>query len=61
MDYRQLLSDLIDGKIDKIEIDEQSFFAFNQAWKECTKRKQIIGTAGRGGHVIYRFSESDNK
>ena len=56
-----MLNDLVAGKRQTIEVDESNFFAFNQAWKTFNLRKQIVGEAQINGHVIYRFSESDNK
>lgn len=61
MDYKTMLNDLVAGKRQTIEVDESNFFAFNQAWKAFNLRKQIVGEAQINGHVIYRFSESDNK
>ncbi|MCO6541817.1 hypothetical protein DS831_08525 [Bombilactobacillus bombi] len=61
MDFVKLLQDLVAGKVKQIEINEDNFFAFNQAWLACPQHKQIIGTAAHDGKVIYRFSENESK
>lgn len=60
LNYKSKLQDLIDGKINQIEINEDDFFDFQQAWSAFPQRKQVVGKAFKNGKVVYRLSESGN-
>ncbi|UQS81742.1 hypothetical protein MOO45_05945 [Bombilactobacillus folatiphilus] len=60
MDFQQEIVGLIAGKIKQIDIEQDQFFEFNQAWLACPQHHQIVGTAHRNGQITYRFSENEN-
>jgi hypothetical protein len=54
-DYVALMDDLRAGKIDEIAITPADFMAFRDAWTNYPERKEIVGTAKRGGNIIYHY------
>lgn len=56
--YEQLIQDLIDGKIDKIEVEHDLVMLFREAWIKRADRKFIVGEAHHGGNVTYRYDPS---
>ena len=48
-DYQQLLTDLYNGKISKLEIERDEFMDFQPIYMSFQFRKGIVGTAKRGG------------
>ncbi|GAP00002.1 hypothetical protein [Fructobacillus ficulneus] len=53
MGYEQALIDLKNGEIDKIEINPQSFPAFQKAWSAFPYQNAVKGIAQRAGQVTY--------
>ncbi|WP_127848261.1 hypothetical protein [Lacticaseibacillus hulanensis] len=54
-DYVELMDKLRAGEIEEIEIDSTNFMAFRDAWTNYPERKEIVGTAKRGGKIIYHY------
>ncbi|UQS86414.1 hypothetical protein MOO44_05720 [Nicoliella spurrieriana] len=53
--YRELLEQLKNGQIDKIEVDPKSFMDFQAAFMDFESRKRVVGVASRDGNVVYHF------
>lgn len=53
--YEQLIQDLVDGKIDKIEVEHDLVMLFRDAWIKREDRKYVVGEAHHGGNVTYRY------
>lgn len=53
--YEQLIQYLVDGKIDKIEVEHDLVMLFRDAWIKREDRKYVVGEAHLGGHVTYRY------
>ena len=53
-DYQQLLTDLYNGKISKLEIERDEIMDFQPIYMSFQFRKGIVGTAKRGGGATYR-------
>lgn len=53
--YTQLLEDLKDGKIDKLEITTEEFMDFQREYMNFGHRKNVVGTAKRNGGAIYHY------
>ncbi|AFT81377.1 MULTISPECIES: hypothetical protein [Leuconostoc] len=53
MDYKQLLNDLRDGKIDEINMTPEAFPEFQKVWREFPSQNRIRGIAGKQGQVKY--------
>ncbi|KFO15729.1 hypothetical protein L232_0112790, partial [Enterococcus faecium UC7267] len=43
--YEQLIQDLIDGKIEKIDVKREELMAFREAWLKLENRKYVVGKA----------------
>lgn len=54
MDYRQILEDLISGKLSEYVVEASDAFSFQDALRNFEKRKEIVGVAKRNGTVVYR-------
>ena len=48
-DYTALLDELREGTLDKLEINTEEFMDFQKAFMNYSHRKNIVGTAKRGG------------
>lgn len=57
-DYQQALQQLVAGEISEITIKPENFFAFRKVWTDFPQRNEIVGTAQRGGTIVYQFHES---
>ncbi|MBL1228113.1 hypothetical protein IW492_02560 [Enterococcus sp. BWB1-3] len=55
--YDELLEKLASGELEELEVKNDNFFLFRDAWLRRGDRKQIIGEAAHGGHVIYRYEK----
>ncbi|MGM9902537.1 hypothetical protein E1H99_09440 [Enterococcus hirae] len=53
--YEQLIQDLIDGKIEEIEVKREDVMTFREAWLKLENRKFVVGTAQLGGNVTYHY------
>lgn len=53
--YDQEIQDLVDGKVDRIEVKHDLVMLFREAWLKREDRKYIVGEAHLGGHVTYRY------
>ncbi len=54
-DYVDLMDKLRAGEIDEIRISADTFMAFRDAWTNYPERKEIVGTAERGGGIVYHY------
>ncbi len=53
--YEQLIQDLIDGKIEKIDVKREELMAFREAWLKLENRKYVVGKASLNGNVTYHY------
>ena len=53
--YEQLIQDLIDGKIEKIDVKREELMAFREAWLKLENRKYVVGKASLNGNVTYNY------
>lgn len=56
--YDQEIQDLVDGKVDRIEVKHDLVMLFRDAWIKRSDRKYIVGEAHLGGHVTYRYDST---
>lgn len=59
-DYLQLLNQLKDGSIDELKIKADEFQTFQPVFMDFAERKQVIGTANRGGEITYHFEKNES-
>lgn len=55
MNFIEKLSQLQSGKINELKIQPKNFMDFQAALQDCDFKQHIIGEAGRGGHITYRY------
>lgn len=53
--YEQMIQELMDGKIKKIEVKREEVMAFREAWLKIENRKFIVGKAELNGNVTYHY------
>ncbi|OQO71312.1 hypothetical protein BH747_00320 [Enterococcus villorum] len=53
--YESLIQELIDGKIEKIDVKREEVMLFREAWLKLENRKYIVGKAGLNGQVTYHY------
>ncbi|WP_330932669.1 hypothetical protein [Enterococcus sp. BWR-S5] len=58
--YEELLEQLAAGEIEEIRVPNDEFFVFRDAWLKRADRILFVGEASLGGHVIYRYEQSDS-
>lgn len=56
--YTAKIEALVEGTIPQLEITQEEFMGFREAWLGHPKRQEIVGEAGLNGQIIYRKSES---
>lgn len=54
-EYEQQLEDLISGKITRLEVTKDVFYAFREVLVKHPKFKHIRGIAHQGGKVTYTY------
>ena len=57
--YVELMDKLRAGEIEEIDISPANFMAFRDAWTNYPERKEIVGTAKRGGNIIYHYESAN--
>ena len=58
-DYQQLLEELHTGQIEEFEIDTDEFMEFQKILMNFNYRKNVVGTAKRGGGARYHYERSE--
>lgn len=53
--YEQMIQELMDGKIQKIEVKREEVMAFREAWLKIENRKFVVGKAELKGNVTYHY------
>lgn len=53
--YESLIQELIDGKIEKIDVTREEVMLFREAWLKIENRKFIVGKARLNGSVTYYY------
>lgn len=53
--YEALIQDLIDGKIEKIDVNREDVMLFREAWLKLEGRKYVVGKALLNGNVTYHY------
>lgn len=56
--YEQLIQELMNGKIDKIEVKREEVMAFREAWLKLENRKFVVGKAELNGNVTYYYDQT---
>lgn len=56
--FEQQIKDLRDGKIDKIEVKNDLFFLWREAWIKQDDKKYFRGIAGLKGNVVYVYDKT---
>lgn len=56
--YEELLEQLAAGEIEEINIQNDEFFVFRDAWLKRSDRILFVGEASLGGHVKYRYEKA---
>ena len=59
-DFSELLTQLVNGKIDFLEVKPEEFPNFQDVLMDFPERKQIIGTAHRGGAITYKYENGNS-
>ena len=57
--YQTLLDRLHAGEITEFEIETAEFMDFQKILLNYNYRKNVVGTAKRGGGVIYHYHKND--
>lgn len=57
--YIEKLTELKEGKVAEIIVDQKDFPAFREAWKVLPDRMDIVGEAGLNGRIIYRYIKTE--
>lgn len=57
-DYQQLLEQLRTKEIDALEITTAEFMDFQRVLSNYNYRKNVVGTAKRGGGATYHYQET---
>lgn len=60
-DYQDLLEQLVAGKIAELVIEQKEFMEFQPILMNFNQRKNIVGSAKRGGGIIYHYSRGGIK
>lgn len=58
-DYQKLLEELHTGQIEEFEIDTDEFMDFQKILMNFNYRKNVVGTAKRGGGARYHYERSE--
>ena len=53
--YEALIQDLIDGKIEKIDVNREDVMLFREAWLKLEDRKYVVGKALLNCNVTYHY------
>lgn len=53
--YEALIQDLIDGKIEKLDVNREDVMLFREAWLKLEDRKYVVGKALLNGNVTYHY------
>ncbi|AZP92706.1 hypothetical protein QJ527_09440 [Enterococcus mundtii] len=53
--YEQMIQELMDGKIQKIEVKREEVMTFREAWLKIENRKFVVGKAELNGNVTYHY------
>lgn len=53
--YEQMIQELMDGKIQKIEVKHEEVMTFREAWLKIENRKFVVGKAELNGNVTYHY------
>lgn len=53
--FTNLLQQLQDGTIEEIEVQQDEFFSFREAWIVLPNRNDIVGEASLNGQITYRL------
>ena len=56
--YEQMIQELMDGKIQKIEVKREEVMSFREAWLKIENRKFVVGKAELNGNVTYHYDPS---
>ncbi|MGM0108106.1 hypothetical protein [Enterococcus sp. AZ172] len=56
--YEQMIQELMDGKIQKIEVKREEVMVFREAWLKIENRKFVVGKAELNGNVTYHYDPS---
>lgn len=56
--YDGQLEKLKSGEIEEIYVEKENFILFRDSWLKREDRKYLIGEAGLGGNIIYRYDEN---
>lgn len=54
-DYASLLDQLKSGKLKELRVKPDEFMTFRSVWNNYPGRTEIVGTAQRGGDIIYHY------
>lgn len=52
-DYVELMNKLRSGELSELVVKPEEFMAFREAWSNYPGRKEIVGSATRGGTIVY--------
>lgn len=55
--YEEMLQQLVDGKMEKIEIEKEQFYEFREVLIRHPLFKHFRGDAKQNGRVIYTYME----
>lgn len=58
-DYQKLLEELHAGQIEEFEIETAEFMEFQKILMNFNYRKNVVGTAKRGGGARYHYERSE--
>jgi len=59
--YQDLLEQLATGKITELIVEQNEFMEFQPILMNFNQRKNIVGSANRGGKIVYHYSRGGVK
>ncbi|WP_155286530.1 hypothetical protein [Lacticaseibacillus zhaodongensis] len=54
-DYKRLLDQLKSGELKELRVKPDDFMAFREVWNNYPGRTEIVGSAHRGGDIVYHY------
>lgn len=59
--FTEEIERLVSGEIESIEIDEQHFLNFREAWHQHPEKDNIVGHAHHHGKVTYYYEPNHSE
>ncbi|WP_268912716.1 hypothetical protein [Lentilactobacillus sp. SPB1-3] len=60
-EFTDQLQKLRSGEVSEIKVEPADFMNFQEAFMDFEARKRVIGTAQKGGTVVYTFEKTESE